>query len=277
MTCVACNGKLEPAIRYRFESTEFKSIYCGVNIHRCTECGLRQANISRVDAGKLSAYYREGYRVGGIGRNDTEAESRWYRARALALADLVSIHAAQVRSVFEIGAGYGHNLIAIGERYPHATLATDEPDAGILPAEIRVEPLHGPYDVIVISHVLEHVTAPHAFLARAGAALAPHGLLVIEVPHDTLPALHSQAFHEPHLTFFETESLRALLARVELEPIEVFTAGPAIARRTLMRHVKAIARRVAPWLKRFVPTPATPDFSERRPDGLFLRAVLKKH
>lgn len=63
----------------------------------------------------------------------------------------------------------------------------------------------GPFDIVLLLHVLEHVANPVVFLARVHALLRPGGLLVLEVPH--CPEARVRWYnpstpHVPHLFFF---------------------------------------------------------------------------
>lgn len=73
----------------------------------------------------------------------------------------------------------------------------------------------GPFDVIVMFHVLEHLPDPGAFLTDVAEHLSPNGHLVIEVPNidDALLSLYDiQAFRDfyfsiAHLTYFNAATL----------------------------------------------------------------------
>ena len=87
--------------------------------------------------------------------------------------------------------------------------------------------LPGPYDVLALWHVLEHLPEPRPMLEAARRRLRPGGLLVIAVPNtDNLPMraayrlargrrlpLWEPGAREPHVSHFTPATLRALLAR----------------------------------------------------------------
>lgn len=72
-------------------------------------------------------------------------------------------------------------------------------------------PTDARYDVIICSHVVEHLPEPRETLAALRENLAPDGIIYIEVPIEVIGQL--PAAHEPvtHLNFFTPDSLRALL------------------------------------------------------------------
>ena len=97
--------------------------------------------------------------------------------------------------------------------------------------------LKGPFDVITLWHVLEHLVEPGTMLDAARARLRPGGLLVVAVPNlDNLPMraayrlargrplpLYEVGAREPHISHFDPRTLSAFLASrgfttVELRP-----------------------------------------------------------
>jgi hypothetical protein len=184
--CVSCGGSLKPVRRYSFKSDAFRRVYSDRHVYSCVECGLSQTDVSKVNEGALSGYYRAEYRaVAQIGVGDPG--HRWYRARATALAMLVAEHLSRSAArVFELGAGYGYNLLAVKELFPAAQLFTDELDETVtLPETIdRAELSKGIYDVVILSHVLEHFADPKRLIRSALNALALGGIVIIEVPND---------------------------------------------------------------------------------------------
>jgi len=101
----------------------------------------------------------------------------------------------------------------------------------------RERVLKGPFDVITLWHVLEHLVEPGPMIDACGARLRPGGLLVVAVPNlDNLPMqaayrvargrplpLYETGAREPHISHFDPPTLSAFLARrgfttVELRP-----------------------------------------------------------
>jgi SAM-dependent methyltransferase len=277
--CVSCGGGLTPVRKYQFKSAAFRRVYRDRAVYGCRDCGLAQVDVSKVDDGALARYYRTEYRaVAQIGVGDPG--HRWYRARAAALAKLAASHSLRVpQRVFEVGAGYGYNLLAMKELYPDVLLFTDELDETIaLPASIdRASLEDGGYDIVTLSHVLEHFSNPKSLIASALNALTVGGILLIEVPND-VPGIYAlNGPDEPHLTFFTAKSLELLLGTPT-----IFGAGPPYQRKTIymrsrraalrvLRHTPIVSDLIARRRAQII----SPDsFCARRTDGIFLRAVL---
>ncbi len=98
-----------------------------------------------------------------------------------------------------------------------------------------VSGLRGPFDVVTLWHVLEHLVSPSSLLDAARLRLRPGGLLVAAVPNlDNLPMraayrlargrplpLYEEGAREPHLSHFSPATLRDLLGRRGFEAIEM--------------------------------------------------------
>ena len=82
-------------------------------------------------------------------------------------------------------------------------------------------------DLIVMSHVLEHVNDPYIFLSSMTQGLRSGGVLFIEVPCQDW--LHKSE-DEPHLLFFEKKSMEHLLKRLGFLGIEMGYFGLEINR-----------------------------------------------
>lgn len=104
----------------------------------------------------------------------------------------------------------------------HAGMKACEGTAEDLPASIASER----FDVITMTHVLEHCLSPRTALANARACLADDGLFYCEVPncgatYFTRSAQISEMLDVPrHLHFFTKKSLEALCDTVGLTVID---------------------------------------------------------
>jgi SAM-dependent methyltransferase len=146
--------------------------------------------------------------------------------------------------VLEVGSGFGDLLVYLQSRGCRV-LGTDPSPAAAVKAreygiEVRTGTLRalalpaGAFDVIVMSHSLEHVPDPNEELAEAARLLTPEGRLHVAVPNGDAVRLRIDRESWPHLSvplhywFFDPLSLTALLARHGLRPV----ASP----RTTTRH-----------------------------------------
>jgi SAM-dependent methyltransferase len=78
----------------------------------------------------------------------------------------------------------------------------------------------GPFDLVIVRHLVEHAARPWAFLEALGTLLAPDGYLVIEVP-DCRLNLERQDYTmiwEEHVLYFTPETMPQILAPGGCEP-----------------------------------------------------------
>ena len=84
----------------------------------------------------------------------------------------------------------------------------------------------GKMDVIIISHVLEHVSDPKGFLSFANSFLKKGGALFVEIPCNDF---QHKTIMEPHLLFFDKKPLKFLLEKVNFKEIETNYYGKKIS------------------------------------------------
>jgi SAM-dependent methyltransferase len=268
------------------------------------------------DAKALARFYREDYRRDGFNASaDPEVfpwDCRNRLSRGRALRRLVERHGRlpEQARILEIGAGFGHNLAAFREARPQALLVASEADPSCRPTLLtlgaaRIEgdwsgadarraiAAHGPFDVVLLVHVLEHPADPDALIRSVREVLARGGLLVLEVPNEWEREVRTNN-NAPHICFFERASLGAFLQRRGGTLRTLETCGPAVAppgalwKRAILATVPAgLLRRayrhaMAPPVRH----PVTPDeradpervpipsYDEYGGDRLWLRAVV---
>jgi SAM-dependent methyltransferase len=189
---------------------------------------------------------------------DASAKLRWFDA-LVETTYLQWLPAAPASRILEIGCNRGYLLHALKkrgfERLEGVDLASGEID---LARELTgIEELHagdagellrrrgGVYDAILFKAVLEHVPREDLadFLGAVGAALAPGGVVLCEVPNmDWYAASHERFMDVTHETGYTPESLYQLFALyfrdVEVTPVIDPAHGPlASARRRLARRL----------------------------------------
>jgi SAM-dependent methyltransferase len=113
------------------------------------------------------------------------------------------------------------------------------------------------YDLIVLSHSLEHLLDPRNVLELILRSLRAGGLLYIEVPNiprDTLLRFPDHPwtprFDEPHIAFFSETVLRSTLEAAAFHLQFLSTAGPEY------RHISSLQYRLPAFrstVQRFMP------------------------
>lgn len=215
----------------------------GISTVLCRRCGFVFLN-PRPTREAMVRFYRDHYRQYYFGHPDPRdpkyLESE-YRTTALArgrwLLDFVKPAVAERRPtgapcVLEIGCGEGAFLEAARQEWPgsrlfgcepspfYAAFAAERSGAKVVAqdADTFLEQhaeLAGQCDVVVLSHVLEHLYDPRAKLVQLARFLSPRGVLCIEVP-DFLSPYYTYglgALHIGHCNQFTEPTLR-LAARL---------------------------------------------------------------
>ena len=221
----------------------------GVGISRCERCGLAFAT-SGATAADLGAEYdaraardRDDGAVSAVGRVRPGVARKWAR---LDLYDRLSHHRIRAphpgSRALDIGCNTGllldalHELGYRTEGIERSPAAADAIAAGhrIHRADIEgASDLGVRFDLITMTHVLEHLRRPVAALKWVRRHLAPGGLAVVEVPNfDDLARERWGLAYRPlelgdHLSFFDRKTLGCALERAELTTLELWSAPQA--------------------------------------------------
>jgi SAM-dependent methyltransferase len=190
----------------------------------CRRCGL----ISHAEVptpGELDAYYRVQYRVEYNGEHTPSPHRvvrEWNRGRHLLklLAPLIEPR----QQVVEIGCGIGCTLSSF-QRAGFSALGI-EPGNGFrrFAIERLGVPVHGCVladlprrpiaDLVLLVHVLEHLSSPTDALAHLRALLYAGGRCYVEVPNAGTPhAAPGKMFHYAHLYNFTRDTLEMLAVK----------------------------------------------------------------
>lgn len=209
----------------------------------CQTCGLIYT-MNPLDKASLLKFYKEQYRslYEGFHISDEERKKRigdLFRTRNMeaGLAKVLpEIRAFDGKSlVIEIGAGGGWNLAAFQKRGIPVLGADFDPELVHYGNERGIRLLQGSVeellqqsdhaDLIILNHVLEHVSNPGEFLSQCRLLLKPGGLLFIGVP-----GLHAlrvgewgsdlpHTLQNAHLFLFDWFTLKSFAARAGLLPV----------------------------------------------------------
>lgn len=189
----------------------------------CRSCGLVYL-WPQPSEDELQSYYATAYRA-SFGVKDMTPNPRHLR-RAAHLTDYLEDRVtAKIRNHLDIGCGNGALLQAISQTFGCASagIELDEEcqkyvrDQGLkvfgnLRARLAVEP--EPADLVTMSHVLEHLSDPVAFLVQLREeALRSDGWLLLEVPN----VFGTQPYGVPHNFAFSRDTLRATLRQADYD------------------------------------------------------------
>jgi 2-polyprenyl-3-methyl-5-hydroxy-6-metoxy-1,4-benzoquinol methylase len=187
----------------------------GINLFRCKNCGFVQSEF--VSERAQEYYYRHFYRKK---LDDCELAAHRLKGRAQAKSQIAYLleqrPGLKVATALDYGTAEGslaHELRSIAERV--FVTEMDPQFVELLKADplltlVTLDQLAGggfdsSFDLICISHVLEHLTDPYTIMDLFGRILKPGGLLLVDIPNEVRMLPHGfQA--RGHLSYFTKEA-----------------------------------------------------------------------
>ena len=249
-----CPGCSSHNIKFLANYNKKDQAFLGIDsLHQCTHCGLVFAWPMPSDD-QLDKFYRQ-----SIYYQDKAPLSKSFYDFSYQLArsrlDLIFRITSWNSKIMWLDVGAGNAVLgqALKDIRPDAVYDAVEPsdlcqqswgdwvsasydDLSKVPREA--------YDVITANQVLEHVGSPVQFLVELSGHLSQGGHLYIDVPHrDDL----FKSSLEPHLLFWEKNSLSRAVKRAGLEIIFCESAGMEWARARRFFSPKLIDRFVDRW------------------------------
>ena len=253
---------------------------------RCPGCGLLRLH-PQPNGATLSAAYPDEYAphvrpgISGWAKGVLERRS----------ARLLAEHLATPRRVLDVGCATGDLLLAIRSRGNPDVTGVETSSAAVAAARKRgldavqgeitdADFSDGAFDTVLVSHTLEHVPDPLAFMREVRRVLVPDGAVILWLPNaDSVEARffgrYWMGYDAPrHLTTFTVGTLGSLLAasgfRIEEVKHEAIGLEWAWGLRLFAREqfppVERILRRLHPLLIVLF-TPAAMLSARRRRSG----------
>lgn len=181
------------------------------------------------------------------------------------------------KRILEVGAGTGYTTFHLDQRGYNVTGV--EPDARnvsiinqklknskIINANIEDFADEEKYEVIWVSHVLEHLAEPKIFLQKMKSKLEINGILFIEVPNCEHIITLNNSIISPHIWHFSKESLINVCWKTGFKIIKCDTFRPA-------KKIEGVLNKV--FKKIINPFPYYPRILSDEKSGRDLRIVLK--
>jgi SAM-dependent methyltransferase len=261
------------------DSTDFETLHegdryeMGLTLVRCRQCGLVFINPRPVKAA-MDQFYTEAYRLfyeeievptldyiqGGVYTQRAE--------HAVSMLQPYYTGRTGHRSL-DVGCAEGSLLRALGKQYSLVNRSGLEPNAAFADFartysgapvftgswEAFRERHEERYDLITVTHVLEHCLQPLVFLKQVRASMRDDAVAYIEVPN-VGAACGLPQLHLAHLYLFFPETFLPLLARAGFDVLEFKDEGlPALcpsmaavvkkgSERVLERTAEQVERRI---------------------------------
>jgi SAM-dependent methyltransferase len=231
VSCPVCISKQIELMR---SYNAVNAIFDGVNLYKCQNCELVYAFPlpKPVDIEKYNNNYFSS--AHGVSVDSFFAKSFFEgiaQIRIKYISDKSGLNFANVSSILEVGPGRGYlakELLKLNTKMKYDAIETDSSCHQQLESiGVRLTKSNqlGVYDLIIISHVLEHTEFPYNFLAKYFSLLKPGGIIFLEVPCSDW--LH-KSMDEPHLLFFNKKSMNALLKRFHATVVDIGYYGELI-------------------------------------------------
>ena len=231
--CLICkndNLKIIGPLEYSSET------YKNLNLMKCFSCDFVFADPMPLDS-DLELYNSTYFKSAGQDITLDKISISFFKAiskiRLNYLINYKTKHNLNIKNVLEIGPGVGFFVKSFLDNFPETNYYVSESDKtchkSLLNKGAEIINLNSfdkKIDLIIISHVLEHVSDPESFLINITKNLKKGGLIFIEVP--CLDFKHKNV-HEPHLLFFDKKPMRKLLNNLNYDHVKVSYHGRKIS------------------------------------------------
>lgn len=204
----------------------------------CRSCGL----VFRKDLPsneQLEAFYLGSYRETVQGQEGPSIKDRWVQeARARSVVSFLKSHLSHVNKHLDIGSSSGDLVLQISREFGCVSIGIEPGDAyrefsssrGVQ-VSASLDDLDsaavGTFDLITMSHVLEHLPAPRTYLVEIRERwLTEDGSLLIEVPN----LFGHPALELSHLTAYVPKTIQQLLESAGYETVVLKTHGHPYSR-----------------------------------------------
>lgn len=245
--CYLCdNTEFDTIMPYRAHPDDI--IFSNSKIIKCKNCGLLQIN-KKFTPEAIENYYKNIYAREDLYRfnlNDFPLDNIWAVFRGRALAKLIQEKGLNKKfelSIMDVGCGYGQLLYGFTNYLKNKCYVVgvdyDEKTKQVFDKynwKFRlggIDDIYEEYpdkiDILITSHVFEHVIDPNDFLKKCGAMLKDDGVLLWEIPNLNEFNLQCDSRHSPHICLWDINSLREILTRNNFEVLFLQTAGKKYA------------------------------------------------
>lgn len=219
--CPVCGSKeFQQRMNYPNQST----VFSGMQIVQCGNCEMVFADPvpSEEELYIYNSHYFDNAH-GGVSENPvTKAfHSGINLLRVTHIEKYLSVRERKIKRVLEIGPGAGYFAQHWRKRHPetvqYVVVDTDTSFTAAFTAsgievyrDMQEIAPGNTFDLVVLSHVLEHVAEPQSFLLEIDKKLVHSGIVFIETP--CRDDLHKPSL-EPHLLFFDKHPMEQLIAK----------------------------------------------------------------
>lgn len=244
--CPICDERSADALLHLpFALPEGSPLPDAYDVVACRSCGFVYAD-TPVAQPEYDRYYHEHSKYEDPLVATGGSQTAHDRSRIAAQADRIRQRISADARILDIGCAGGGLLLALRERGCHDLVGVDGAAAciaalslqGIIAIEAPLSTLGAAglrpeYDLIILSHVLEHVVDLRPLLQAVRALLAPGGAIYVETPDASSYPGHVFVpyyfFDSEHINHFDPESIAALARVCGLAPADAGRTEFAVA------------------------------------------------
>ena len=249
--CPACNSD---NVIFQDNYRAIHPAFAKMNRMVCSSCHLGFAcPMPSIDA--LSAYNSSYFSEAHGGMAEHPISRAYFSGIAKIRIDHIrkymEKHRIRINSVLEIGPGSGYlakNWLSIWPDTRYFAIESDKTchsELNRLGVSIVDNPsvigIDDGLDLVIMSHVLEHLTEPALCLSSVLENLKHNGIIFIEVPCQDW---RYKELDEPHLLFFNQDSMRSLLQHSGYDNIDISYHGKPFQQMKTRGPVENIVTRI---------------------------------
>ncbi len=275
MNCISCDF---PTEKYTEKS------YLDLPTFRCKKCGLCVTGDSELDITKnTTKIYKEKHWGKGnlwdaekiIKSNYTDIDSQGKKRTWISQYKYCKPYLKNKKRILEIGSGQGQSSWWFEQEGFNVTgIEPDENNVVFVNQKLKYGKcvvgfaenfeINETFDIIWMSHVLEHIIKPESFLKIIRQNLTQDGVFFIEVPNcENKSTLETSINLVPHTFHFSQEALMNIVKKANYKIIKTDFFRPATKFEGLIQKIS----------KKF---PFYPRILTNNKDGIYLRILLKK-
>ena len=229
--CSLCQSQ---SYNHLFHQTDMYGIE--VSLVVCEKCGVEQLYPRRTEQELEEFYSSEYYR--NYSMDDKRLNNpNWLERKnriACEIIDAVENHKKiKGARLLDIGSSYGFLLQQARDRgcnafgiepEVHVSETTSVRDENVFTGTLQnyLDTDYKPFEIIILSHVLEHVSDPVDFMLDVRKLLQPEGLVCVEVPNSTWArefGRYPYNTHSAHLYYFTKKTLTTSLELSGFDPV----------------------------------------------------------
>ena len=234
LRCPICSGTASGFKRFAQVPTELANLAYKI----CERCGL-VLQTPRLRESWLRRFYEGSYHVHMHGQHEPSGKTEWVETRrAIQHATFVRHHLSSIRKHLDIGSSTGKLMEVMADQYrsesygiePASAFRQRSRQAGhqVVARLAELDDRHkNSYDLVSLSHVLEHLPEPTETLRRIREEwLVDGGHLLVEVPN----LFGHLSFEISHLAAYTRDTLSRILSAAGFAVVDLHAHGVPYSR-----------------------------------------------